>query len=94
MGFEMETYKKDKKILLDIKEEDWRCKLVLAYYGLNLTPALLIEGCICTLIKSRVSTGSYEVGKESELAPMLKIVQIYADLFKNELMVDLESGEQ
>ena len=46
------------------------------------------------MIKSRVSTGSYEVGKESELAPMLKVVQIYADLFKNELMVDLEAGEQ
>ncbi len=94
MGFHMETYKKDKKILLDVKEEDWRCKLVLAYYSLSLTPALLIEGCISTLIKSRVSTGSYEVGKESELAPMLKVVQIYADLFKNELMVDLEAGEQ
>ena len=47
---------------MEPKDQDWRCKLMLAYYGTCLIPAFLIEGCLSTLIKSAVSQGTYEVG--------------------------------
>ena len=94
MGFKMVKQKKDMQILLDPKDQDWRLKLILAYYSMSLTPAFLLEGCISTLIKARISAGSYEVGNSvTEVAPMFKILRTYAHLFRNESMIDLEESD-
>ena len=67
IGFKTKKAKKDLLIMLDPKDQDWRCKLILAYYSMSLVPALLIEGCLATLIKSSVRNGTYEVGKPVDL---------------------------
>lgn len=66
--------------MLDPKDQDWRCKLILAYYSMSLVPALLIEGCLATLIKSAVRSGTYD-GKPVELQPFFGIISNYAELF-------------
>ena len=48
----MKSENRDIRIFLDQKDKDWRCKLILAYYSMNLVPAFLLEGCIATLIKT------------------------------------------
>ena len=52
LGFKMQKKGKDRMILLEPIETDWRCKLILAYYNMNLMPAFLLEGCLCTLISA------------------------------------------
>ena len=90
LGFATKKKGKDLEILLDPIESDWRCKLILAYYSMNLMPAFLLEGAICTLIKSAVSSGEYHLDKPVEIAPLMKVVRLYADLFKNETMQTYE----
>ena len=45
------------------KEDDLRCKLILAYYSMNLMPAFLIEGCLAVFLKNEVITENYIDGK-------------------------------
>ena len=47
---------------------------MLAYYSMSLVPALLIEGCLSTLIKSSVRNGTYEVGNAVKLEPFFGII--------------------
>ena len=84
LGFKMKSVNRDVKIELDQKDKDWRCKLILAYYGMNLVPAFLLEGCIATLIKTAMSKGDYDRERWVELEPLFSITRTYADLFKNE----------
>ena len=79
---------------MSLKEQDWHCKLILAYYSMNLVPALLLEGCLSTLIKSALSNGTYEVGHPVELAPLFKVVHTYADLFRNESLSKAEVNDE
>ena len=50
LGFKTKPLKKDTEICLKKIEEDWRCKLILAYYSTSLMPAFLLEGCLATII--------------------------------------------
>ena len=91
LGFKIEKAKKDLIIKLDHKEQDWRCKLILAYYSGSLIPAFLLEGCLSTLIKSAMSRKSYELGESVAVALLFKIVRFYADLFQNESLTNYQS---
>ena len=65
LGFKMnQVTKKDCNILLNLKEEDLRLKLILAHYSMNLMPAFLIEGCISIYLKNEVLTEEYFDGKK------------------------------
>ena len=65
LGFKMQSKQKDKMILLEPLEKEWRCKLILAYYNMSLMPAFLLDGCMCTLIKTAILTG-----RESGIKPV------------------------
>ena len=84
LGFKIKKVNRDLSISLDQKDKDWRCKLILAYYSMNLVPACLLEGCIATLIKTAMSKGDYDMNRWVELKPLMQITRTYADLFKNE----------
>ena len=53
---------------------------------MNLMPVFLLEGCMCTLIKSFVRSGKNSIDEPVELNPLFKVLVKYADLFKNEHM--------
>ena len=94
LGFKTTKQKKDLRINLDPKETDWRCKLILAYYSMNLIPAFLLEGCMCTVIKSAFSSGSFSIGKPVEIDPLLRVLRMYADLFKNETLTAVDASKE
>ena len=81
LGFQIKKVKKDFRIQLDQKDKDWRCKLILAYYSMNLVQAFLLEGCLATLINTAMSKNKYSLGEPFELAPLMRIATTYADLF-------------
>ena len=56
---------------------------MLAFYSSSLIPAVLFEGCICTLILNQRQQGSLET-EEIELQSLHKSMALYADLFQNE----------
>jgi len=74
--------RKDAQILLNIKEEDVRVKLILAHYSMQLMPAFLLEGCLCIYLKSAVVNENYTDGMPVAIRPCLEIMKLYADLFK------------
>ena len=57
LGFKMQSLKKDKMILLGPIKNEWRTKLILAYYNMNLMPVFLLEGCLCTFLQSSMLPG-------------------------------------
>jgi len=79
-----EVTRNDCKILLNLKEEDLRTKLILAHYSMNLMPVFLNEGCLSIFLKNEVLTKDYYDGKPILMSPLYKIIKLYADLFKNE----------
>lgn len=81
IGFKLKKVKKDFNILLDQKDRDWHCKVILAYYSMNLVPAFLLEGCVATLIKNAISKGSYKLGEFTELEFFFPLVKTYSELF-------------
>lgn len=85
LGFTMnQATKKDCKILLNLKEEDLRVKLILAHYSMNLMPAFLIEGCLSIFLKNEVLTNEYYDGKPVNMRPLYDIMELYEELFRNE----------
>jgi len=85
LGFNTnQATKKDCKILLNLKEEDLRVKLILAHYSMNLMPAFLIEGCLSIFLKNEVLTNEYYDGKPIALRPLYDILILYEELFRNE----------
>ena len=58
LGFKINPIsKKDSNILLNLREEDLRVKLILAYYSMGLMPAFLFEGCLSIFLKKEVLNG-------------------------------------
>ena len=58
LGFKTKKInKRDQIINLEVKQ-DWRCLLILSYYSMNLIPAFLLEGCLCTIIKVEMENGT------------------------------------
>ena len=58
LGFKTKKInKRDQMINLEVKQ-DWRCLLILSYYSMNLIPAFLLEGCLCTIIKVEIENGA------------------------------------
>ena len=89
LGFTMnQATKKDCKILLNLKEEDLRVKLILAHYSMNLMPAFLIEGCLSIFLKNEVLTNEYYDGKPIAMRPLYDIIILYEELFRNEHFYD------
>ena len=85
LGFNVsQVTKKDCKILLNLKEEDLRVKLILAHYSMNLMPAFLIEGCLSIFLKNEVLTNQYYDGKPIAMRPLYNILMLYEELFRNE----------
>ena len=85
LGFNVsQVTKKDCKILLNLKEEDLRVKLILAHYSMNLMPAFLIEGCLSIFLKNEVLTNQYYDGKPIAMRPLYDILMLYEELFRNE----------
>ena len=83
-----EETKKDCKILLNLKEEDLRVKLILAHYSMNLMPAFLIEGCLSIFLKNEILTNDYFDGKPIAMRPLYDIIILYEELFRNEHFYD------
>ena len=95
LGFGLnEVTKKDARILLNKKEEDLRCKLILAHYSMQLMPAFLIEGCLSIFLMNEVLTEEYFEGKPVAMRPLFDIVQLYADLFKNEHFTNYDLSKE
>lgn len=84
LGLKTKPLKKDTEIMLSVLEQDWRTKLMLAYYSMSLIPAFLLEGCLTTLIKSSFASGEVTIDQQVELKPLFKILKVYANLFSNE----------
>ena len=76
-------------INLEIKQ-DWRSLLLLSYYSMNLIPAFLLEGCLCTIIKVDMENGSIMDGQPIELDPLFMELQMFEELFRNEHMYAYE----
>ena len=75
LGFKMQKIdKRDSKIILDLKEKDWRSLLILAYYSMSLMPAFLLEGCMASIIKSRAISGEFTIDKPLELYPLFNLL--------------------
>ena len=55
---------------------------------MNLMPAFLIEGCLAIFIQNEVLTDEYFDGKPIAMLPLLEIINIYHDLFQNEVFMD------
>ena len=83
-----EETKKDCKILLNLKEEDLRVKLILAHYSMMLMPAFLIEGCLSIFLKNEILTDDYTDGKPIAMRPLYDIIILYEELFRNEHFYD------
>lgn len=85
LGFTIsQATKKDCKILLNLKEEDLRVKLILAHYSMNLMPAFLIEGCLSMFLLNEVAMDEYYDGKPVTMSPLYDIIILYEKLFRNE----------
>ena len=80
--------------MLDVKEKDWRNLLILAYYSMSLMPAFLLEGCMASIIKSRVVSGEFTSDKPLELLPLFNLLGKYENLFKNEHMYEYEGSQE
>ena len=92
LGLKMQSLnKKDKMILLGPIKNEWRTNLILAYYNMNLMPVFLLEGCLCTFLKS---SSSGPISEPIELSHLFKILSSYADLFKNEHMTSNDESEE
>lgn len=97
LGFKMQSLKKDKMILLGPIKNEWRTKLILAYYNMNLMPVFLLEGCLCTFLKSSMLPGGGKknpISEPIELNQLFKILCSYADLFRNEHMTSNDESEE
>ena len=82
-------------IMLQPIKNEWRTKLILAYYNMNLMPVFLLEGCMCTVVKSSMLSGKENpVNEPIELKWLFKILCSYADLFKNEHMTSNDESEE
>ena len=92
LGFKCVKAKKDLEIKLDPKDKDWKCKLILAYHSMNLTPVFLLEGCIATLILSNLSKGDFLVSDSVELATIFKVLAIYQDIFASEILTKFKAS--
>ena len=89
LGFKTKKINKDMNINLEIKQ-DWRSLLLLSYYSMNLIPAFLLEGCLCTIIKVDMENGSIMDGQPIELDPLFMELQMFEELFRNEHMYAYE----
>lgn len=67
-----------------------RVKLILGHYSMSLMPAFLIEGCLSIFLMNEVLTEENPEGKMIAMRPLFDIVQLYADLFKNEHFFNLD----
>lgn len=77
--------RKDSTIVLKVKEEDLRVKLILAHYSMHLMPAFLMEGCLSIYLKNElIENGDYKDGMAVAMRPCYAIMKFYKDLFKNE----------
>lgn len=85
-----EVTRADCKINIAKKEEDLRTELILGHYSMLLLPAFLLEGCVSIYLKNEVSADEYLDGKPLEMRPLLEVINLYADLFKNEHCVELQ----
>ena len=95
LGFKTQKIdKRDSKIILDVKEKDWRNLLILAYYSMSLMPAFLLEGCMASIIKSRMMSGEFTISKPLELLPLFNLLGKYENLFKNEHMYEYEGSQE
>ena len=56
----------------------------MAHYSMNLMPVFLIEGCLSIFLKNEVITKDYHDGKPVLMSPLVEIIELYANLFKNE----------
>ena len=93
LGFKTQKIdKRDSKIILDVKDKDWRNLLILAYYSMSLMPAFLLEGCMASIIKSREMSGEFTPDKPLELLPLFNLLGKYENLFKNEHMYEYEGS--
>ena len=95
LGFHMKQLtKKDCNILLNLKEEDLRVKLILAHYSMKLMPAFLIEGCLSIFLKREVLTDEYHDGKQIMMGPLYDVVVFYEKLFRNEHFSDYQISKE
>ena len=85
LGFKLnQVTRKDAQILLNVKEEDLRVKLILAHYSMQLMPAFLTEGCLSIYLKNKVIENDYRDGMPVAMRPCLEVMKLYVDLLKNE----------
>lgn len=85
LGFPLtKKTKKDATIVLSLKEEDLKVQLQLAHYSMQLLPTFLLEGCLSIFLKNEVLTPEYYQGKPLIMKPLIEIIKLYDDLFRNE----------
>ena len=95
LGFRMKQLtKKDCNILLNLKEEDLRVKLILAHYSMNLMPAFLIEGCLSIVLKKQSMTDENFDAKKIKMGPLFDVVVFYENLFRNEHFSDYQISKE
>ena len=82
-----------KKCLVNIEnlQHDLQKMLVLSYYSLQLCPAFLIEGCISLYLQNFFEKSSAKpVGSPISVKELTKDVKFYADLLRNEHMLNYD----
>ena len=96
LGFALnQVTRKDAQILLNVKEEDLRVKLILAHYSMQLMPAFLIEGCLSIYLKNAIiENGNYREGMPVAMRPCLDVMKLYADLLKNETFLSNDLSKE